>query len=86
MLVSGCVTLEGSYESDLNGKVVRRALFGFVVVHGAATAQSARFDELANAPLSAETAQTLKDELLFQRATQTYLWAMPAIMTFEAVD
>jgi hypothetical protein len=54
-----------------------------------AAAQSpvpAWFDELANSAFpegqpTRETAQTLKDELLFQRATQTYLWAMPAIMT-----
>ena len=45
-----------------------------------------RFDELANLPFSenrptAETAKTLSDELLFQRATQTYLWALPLINT-----
>ena len=45
-----------------------------------------RFDELANLPFAEnrptkETAQTLRDELLFQRATQTYLWAMPLINT-----
>ena len=28
-----------------------------------------------------ETAQTLRDELLFERATQTYLWALPLINT-----
>jgi hypothetical protein len=44
------------------------------------------FEQLANLPFSenrptADTAQTLKDELLFQRATQTYLWAMPLINT-----
>jgi hypothetical protein len=43
-----------------------------------------RFDALANLPFeknrpTAATAQTLKDELIFQRATQTYLWAMPLI-------
>ena len=48
--------------------------------------QSSRFEELANLPFpegqpTRETAQILKDELLFQRATQIYLWAMPAIMT-----
>jgi hypothetical protein len=46
----------------------------------------ARFDSLANLPFeknrpTAATAQTLKDELTFQRATQTYLWAMPLINT-----
>jgi len=45
-----------------------------------------RFTQLANLPFSEnrptpETAQTLNDELLFQRATQTYLWAMPLINT-----
>ena len=44
------------------------------------------FEQLANLPYSQnratpETAQTLQDELLFQRATQTYLWAMPLINT-----
>ena len=41
-------------------------------------AQTSRFDELANLPFNEnrpteQTAQTLRDELLFQRATQTYL-------------
>ena len=45
-----------------------------------------RFDELANLRFmenrpTKETAQTLRDELLFQRATQTYLWALPLINT-----
>ena len=50
-----------------------------------ATAQS-RFDELANLPFyenrpTPETAKTLRDELLFQRATQVYLWGLPLINT-----
>ena len=50
--------------------------------------QTARFNELANLPFdenrpTKETAQTLRDELLFQRATQTYLWAMPLINTLN---
>jgi len=49
-------------------------------------AQTSRFDELANLPFNEnrpteQTAQTLRDELLFQRATQTYLWALPLINT-----
>ncbi len=52
----------------------------------AAFAQTSRFDELANLPFAEgrptkETAQTLRDELLFQRATQTYLWALPLLNT-----
>jgi hypothetical protein len=51
-----------------------------------AQAQTSRFDELANAPFkenrpTKETAQILQDELLFQRATQAYLWALPLINT-----
>src|SRR4026209_1435071 len=46
----------------------------------------AHFDELANAQFSEnrpteQTAQLLRDELLFQRATQAYLWALPLINT-----
>ena len=49
-------------------------------------AQSTRFDGLANAPFkenrpTSETSQSLRDELLFQRATQAYLWALPLINT-----
>jgi hypothetical protein len=49
-------------------------------------AQTSRFDELANLPFNEnrpteQTAQALRDELLFQRATQTYLWALPLINT-----
>jgi hypothetical protein len=53
---------------------------------GSATADQKRFDDLANLPFeknrpTVETAQELKDEMLFQRATQTYLWALPLINT-----
>jgi hypothetical protein len=53
---------------------------------GQALADTTRFDTLANAPFvenrpTAETAQTLREELLFQRATQAYLWALPLINT-----
>jgi hypothetical protein len=45
-----------------------------------------RFDELADSPMAenrptSQTAKLLRDELLFQRATQTYLWALPLINT-----
>jgi hypothetical protein len=51
-----------------------------------ALAAEPSFDELANLPFAEgrptkETAQKLRDHLLFQRATQTYLWAMPLINT-----
>ena len=50
----------------------------------AALAQETHFDKLANLPFAdgrptQESAQTLRDELLFERATQTYLWALPVI-------
>jgi len=56
-----------------------------------AHAQSSRFDALAKLPFeqnrpTEQTAQTLKDELLFQRATQTYLWAMPLLNTMGMRD
>jgi hypothetical protein len=45
-----------------------------------------RYDALANSAMSEnrptpETSKLLKEELLFQRATQTYLWALPLINT-----
>jgi hypothetical protein len=45
-----------------------------------------RFADLANLPFSdnfptKQTAAALRDELLFERATQTYLWALPLINT-----
>src|SRR5262245_25247297 len=51
-----------------------------------AQAQTDRYDALAEAPMrenrpTPETAKLLRDELLFQRATQTYLWALPLINT-----
>ena len=47
---------------------------------------STRYDALANSPMAEnrptpETARLLKEELLFQRATQTYLWALPLVNT-----
>jgi hypothetical protein len=49
-------------------------------------AQLPRYDELAKLPLkenrpTPETGKTLSDELVFQRATQTYFWALPLINT-----
>ena len=51
-----------------------------------ASAQMDRYDALANSPMAENrptpaTAKLLRDELLFQRATQTYLWALPLINT-----
>src|SRR3989441_110101 len=65
------------------------AVVGAVTISGLTqqtSAQDANFDKLATLPMkegrpTKETAQTLRDELLFQRATLTYLWAMPLINT-----
>ena len=51
-----------------------------------AGAQQSHFDMLANAPMfenrpTAEASVELRDELLFQRGTQAYLWALPLINT-----
>jgi len=61
-------------------------LFATVSLATPAHAQVNRYDELANSPMvenrpTPETSKRLKDELLFQRATQTYLWALPLINT-----
>jgi hypothetical protein len=61
------------------------AVFAIVKAQSA-QAQISRYDELANLPFvnnrpTPETAKILSDELLFQRATQIYLWALPLINT-----
>lgn len=53
--------------------------------------QTDRFESLATLPFekerpTAETARTLTEELLFQRAVQTYLWAMPLLNTMGMRD
>lgn len=50
-----------------------------------------RFETLANSPFeqnrpTAQTAKTLQEELVFQRAAQTYLWAMPLLNTMGMRD
>jgi hypothetical protein len=68
--------------------LIAGALAGSAALAGAQAvqAQADRYDALANSPFSEnrptqETAETLRDELLFQRATQAYLWALPLINT-----
>lgn len=58
---------------------------------GVAAADAARFRALADLPFehnrpTEETAKTLMDELTFQRATQTYLWALPLLNTMGMRD
>ena len=62
------------------------ALLAVIAISLPLRAQTSRFDSLANAPFQEgrptnETSEMLRDELLFQRATQTYLWALPLINT-----
>ncbi|SOZ38522.1 DUF1254 domain-containing protein [Cupriavidus neocaledonicus] len=50
----------------------------------AAPAQTARYDALVNAPFEKDyptptATSLLRDELIFQRAVQAYLWALPAM-------
>src|SRR6266487_1179817 len=69
--------------------VLALSLAGALTMNGPVTqarAQETHFSELANLPFAegrptAETTQKVHDELLFQRATQSYLWAMPLINT-----
>ena len=61
-------------------------MVAFIGLPVAVHAQIDRFDSLANSPMAENrptpaTAKLLRDELLFQRATQTYLWALPLINT-----
>lgn len=55
-----------------------------LLIAGVAQAQDSHYQGLANAPFekdypTAAATRTLRDELIFQRATQAYLWALPAI-------
>ena len=66
--------------------LVSTALVAALMHAGSASAQLSRFEALSDLPFAEnrptqETAQTLRDELLFQRATQTYLWALPLVNT-----
>ena len=69
-----------------NFSLLAAALVAASELAAPALAQENSFDKLANLPFvenrpTKATAQTLRDELLFQRATQTYLWALPLINT-----
>jgi hypothetical protein len=76
-------------QTALRQTLLAAALVGLLAMNGLTPrvhAQEAHFDKMANLPFTEnrptkETAQTLRDELLFQRATQTYLWALPLINT-----
>ena len=53
---------------------------------GRATAQVGRFEGVSGLPFeenrpTPETARTLREELLFQRATQAWLWSLPLLNT-----
>ena len=67
-------------------KTTAFAVLALIWAAGAAQAQADRYEALAASPMvenrpTPETAKLLKDELLFQRATQIYLWALPLINT-----
>src|SRR5262252_5556892 len=60
----------------------------FIGATASAHAQTDRYEALPNSAMSEnrptrETTKLLKYELLFQRATQTYLWALPLINTLS---
>ena len=66
---------------------MRRFMFATTISAVMATtalAQSSNWDELADQPFpnnypTSEAANTLLDELTFQRAVQSYLWSLPAM-------
>ncbi|MCO4876318.1 DUF1254 domain-containing protein [Paraburkholderia caribensis] len=68
-----------------HGMITRLAVAAIaLVVSIASQAQTSRYDALVNAQFdkdypTTDTARSLRDELIFQRATQAYLWALPAI-------
>src|SRR5262245_40049170 len=67
------------------------ALLAATLAAGTAHAQADRFGSLSGLPFeqnrpTAKTAETLKQELVFQRATQTYLWALPLLNTMGMRD
>jgi hypothetical protein len=54
-------------------------------------AQDSHYDRLANIPFpggypSEGAIEQLKDELLFQRAVQSYLWALPVLNMYGMKD
>jgi hypothetical protein len=64
-------------------------LFATLSLATFAHAQAERYDALANSAMfenrpTPETSKLLKDELLFQRATQTYLWALEHVRGYDA--
>jgi len=64
----------------------RTALATCLLAANLSFAQSDRYQELANLPFennrpTAATSQALLEELTFQRAEQTYLWALPLLNT-----
>jgi hypothetical protein len=68
--------------------VATATVLGAVLTLGAhsATAQQRQYESLATSPTfenrpTEESSKLLMDELLFQRASQTYLWALPLINT-----
>jgi hypothetical protein len=67
------------------------ALIAALACSGTVFAQSASWDELSKLPFkesypTPETSARLYDELLFQRAVQVYLWALPAMNTVAMRD
>ncbi|NOV23249.1 DUF1254 domain-containing protein [Cupriavidus necator] len=58
---------------------------------GRAQGETGRFESIAKLPFKEnrptdKTARTLQEELTFQRATQTYLWALPLLNTMGMRD
>jgi len=71
-------------EVQMTLKQLLLAATALFVLSSFAHAQSSRYDELANMPfnqgvLSKDAIASLKDELIFQRAVQSYIWMLPAL-------
>ena len=76
---------------DLHGIMGGVVLLVAISITTLARAQPPRLGELANQPftnafLSNDAIATLKDELVFQRAVQSYLWALPVLNMYGLKD
>ncbi len=63
----------------------------FCGIAAMSSAQDSHYDQLAKTPFpggypSKESIQQLKDELVFERAVQSYLWALPALNMYGMKD
>jgi hypothetical protein len=72
------------HSGENNMSPIRSVVMPFLLMGTLAHAEPTRYEDLANTPFpkgypSLADVTKLKDELTFQRAVQTYIWALPAL-------